>query len=103
MNQLSVKLAFSLITFAAIRIAFGQVEQSQPEAQIIVIAEKTQRYAWREDLTLAQALMKAGGTSADSVFLVRRGITEKLKITANLNRKLEAWDIIVLGYRPAPP
>ena len=87
---------------AAAQLAFGEIEPYQPQAQIVVIADKTQTYLWQQDMTLAQALMKGGGTSAGSVFLIRRGAMERLKITDSLDRKLEPWDILVVGYHPAP-
>ena len=103
MKKPSTSLSLCLIIlFALIRVAISETEVNQPEAQIIVITDKTQRYAWHEGMTLAQILMKVGGTSAGSVFLVRRGNAERVKVTANFARQLEAWDILVIGYQPAP-
>jgi hypothetical protein len=103
MKKPAARLSICLvILLSLIKVAVSETESSLPEAQIIVLTDKTQRFAWQEGMTLGQALMKIGGTSARSVFLIRLGKPERVKVTPNLGRKLEAWDILLIGIHPVP-
>jgi hypothetical protein len=96
-----ITLALVLLFFATVPCTFAE-EHQPPSPQVIILADQPKKCAWFEGINLAQAILKTGGTSASNVYLVRRGLAEKIKIIDNLDRKLEPWDILVIGYQPPP-
>lgn len=52
-------------------------------------------------MTLANVITKTGGTEQSRAFLVRNGTKEKIDVVKSLNRSLQPWDILVVGYQPS--
>lgn len=70
---------------------------SRLNPQVIVLSQKAAHYSWHQGMTLAEVITKFGGFGEGSLYLVRRAAPEKLRIPADLNRTMEAWDVVVIG------